>query len=249
MRKLFYVALFCGVGSFSFAQYSGQVMNYGSGAAGNINSAAVVDSYLGSISEREAKLKNRFGEMQGSPYVANTFLPTTVYYQDENNGQVFYRYNALNEEVEIKKTTSEDEPIRSLSRDKDVSIMVDGNKKMSFKTFITEKNKTMNGYLMSLLDGKTYDLYKRIHIKFTEGTPATNSFTKDVPARFTQFTEYYFQKEGVNRIDEIPLKNNKLLKMLDSDKKGRVKEYLKENNLNIKNEIDLIKTFQYLEQL
>jgi hypothetical protein len=119
---------------------------------------------------------------------------------------------------------------------------------MSFKTFTTSKNSTLNGYLTTIIDGKTYDLYKRNYVKFSEGKPSPNSFVKAVPARFAQFTEFYFQKEGVNRMDEIKLNNKQLLKLLDNSKKAELKTYLKKNDLNIKEEADLIKAFDFLNQ-
>ncbi|MBT8300647.1 MAG: hypothetical protein KJO63_04905, partial [Maribacter sp.] len=80
------------------------------------------------------------------------------------------------------------------------------------------------------------------------GKPAANSFVKAVPARFAQFIEYYFQKDGVNRIDEIPLKNSKLLKLLDASERDGLKKFLKDNSLNIKEEADLIQAFNFLNK-
>ncbi|HAF76774.1 MAG TPA: hypothetical protein DCG42_05575, partial [Maribacter sp.] len=138
-----------------------------------------------------------------------------------------------------------DEPYKALVKDKEVSLLINA-KPLSFKTFVTEKNETINGYLTLLQKGNTYDLYQRTLVKFTEGQPAQNSFVAAVPSRFTKFTEYYFQKDGVNRIDQIPQKNKKLLKLIDASKREDLKIFLKENNLNIKNEQDLIKVFDYL---
>jgi hypothetical protein len=208
-------------------------------------SAAIISTLVGDIDSRAAKRNKSFDEFQGSPYVSNDFQPTAMFYKQENMGAIYYRYNALNEEVEIKNNNVEDETPKSLFRDKEVSILVNG-KKMAFKTFVTSKNKTINGYLTQLNEDSVYDLYKRISVKFTEGKPAPNSFVKAVPARFSQFTEYYFQKDGVNRIDEIPLKNGKLLKLLEGDLREKLKVYLKENNLNIKNEADLIRVFEFI---
>lgn len=76
-----------------------------------------------------------------------------------------------------------------------------------------------------LQKGNTYDLYQRTLVKFTEGQPAQNSFVAAVPSRFTKFTEYYFQKDGVNRIDQIPQKNKKLLKLIDASKREDLKSF------------------------
>ena len=232
--------------SLSYGQYAGQTatnMSAGDGGLGGGEIAAL----LGPISENQSKNRDLYADFQGSPYTSNEFAMTTMFYGDEDLGKIYYRYNALNGEVEIKNSLRESEQIKSLSRDKKVSILVDGHK-MSFMTFITSKQKTLNGYLSTLSDDGAYKLFKRIHVKFTEGKAAPNSFVKAVPSRFSQFTEYYMQKEGVNRIDEIPLKNNKLVKLVDTSKRMDLKNHLKENSFNIKNEADLIKAFQFLNK-
>ncbi len=228
------------------AQYSGQVPTNMGGASQNAAAGAAIANFLGPVNEAYQKRREiDLDKFQGTPYTSNTFAPTILKYNDEVVGNIYYRYNALNEEIEIKKTSSEDEPYKALVKDKEVSLLINA-KPLSFKTFVTEKNETINGYLTLLQKGNTYDLYQRTLVKFTEGQPAQNSFVAAVPSRFTKFTEYYFQKDGVNRIDQIPQKNKKLLKLIDASKREDLKIFLKENNLNIKNEQDLIKVFDYL---
>lgn len=228
------------------AQYSGQVPTNMGGASQNAAAGAAIANFLGPVNEAYQKRREiDLDKFQGSPYTSNTFAPTILKYNDEVVGNIYYRYNALNEEIEIKKTSSEDEPYKALVKDKEVSLLINA-KPLSFKTFVTEKNETINGYLTLLQKGNKYDLYQRTLVKFTEGQPAQNSFVAAVPSRFTKFTEYYFQKDGVNRIDQIPQKNKKLLKLIDASKREDLKIFLKENNLNIKNEQDLAKVFDYL---
>lgn len=83
-------------------------------------------------------------------------------------------------------------------------------------------------------------------MKFTEGQKAQNSFVLAVPNRFTHFIEYYYQQEGVDRIDELKSTNSGLLKILPADAKGAMKTYLKKQDLNMKEEQDLIKAFEFL---
>ena len=177
----------------------------------------------------------------------NSFSPTNLYYKDEKVGNIFYRYNALNEEIEIMKANVEGETIRSLARDKELNIRPNG-KKMSFHTFVTSKNRTTNGYLTELVSGSEYDLFKRIHVKYTAATASQNSFVKAIPARFTKFTEFYMQKKGVSRMDEVLPKKGKLLKLIDASKKDATKQYLKENDLDLKDEADMIKVFEFLNK-
>ena len=230
--------------SFSYGQYAGQTATNMSAGDGGLGGGEIA-TLLGPISENKNKNKDLYVDFQGSPYTSNEFAMTSMYYGDENLGKIYYRYNALNGEIEIKNSERESEEIKSLSRDKKVSILVDG-KKMSFMTFVTAKDNTLNGYLIALNDTGSFKLLKRTHVKYTEGKPAANSFVKAVPSRFAQYTEYYFHKEGVNRIDEIPLKNGKLLKLIDASKREGLKKFLKENSLNIKEEADLIQAFNFL---
>lgn len=247
MKKSIYLVISIAICSLSYGQYAGQTatnMSAGDGGFGGGEIAAL----LGPISENKNKSGDIYAGFQGSPYTSNEFALTTMYYGDEDLGKIYYRYNALNGEIEIKNSTRESEQIKSLSRDKKVSILVDG-KKMSFMTFVTAKDNTLNGYLITLSNTGPFKLFKRTHVKYTEGKPAANSFVKAVPSRFTQYTEYYLQKEDVNRIDEIPLKNNKLLKLIDdASKRESLKDYLKENSMNIKEEAHLIQAFNFLNE-
>ncbi len=251
MKNLILLSFTVLLSTFAWSQYAGGGTPAATPTGNQANAKAkqAISQFLGTIKDSEAKRqKKEITNAQGSPYTYNTFKPATLHYDGEKIGTIFYRYNALNEEIEIKKTPLLEEEHQALMNDKNIHITVDG-KKMSFKTFITAKKRTTNGYLTQLIDGTTYDLYKRITVKFTEGSPAQNSFVSAVPARFSKFTEYYFQKKGVNRIDEIIAKNSKFLKLLDTGAKEKMKIYLKEHKLNVKNERDLIKAIKYLNTL
>ncbi len=208
--------------------------------------SSVMTSNVRSIKPRT--VNPSFENITGSAYLTDYFLPTKLYYEGEFMKNIYYRYNAYNQEIEVKQnSTGNIQNVASLNKDKKIAILVD-NHKMSFKTFVTSKEKTLNGYLIMLLDGNEYDLYKREHIIFSSGRVSTNSFVSAVPNRFTTFTEYYFQKEGVNRIDEILPNNNKFLKLLDGQTKSSMKSFTKENKLNVKDEADLTKVFEELNK-
>lgn len=226
------------------AQTSGQIANYGSTATSGADANAQLNAVLGPMQEAEAKLTYKKEEFQGSPYTHDLFLPTNLFYKNEDLGLIFYRYNAYNEEIEIKRQNIEGEGIQALGRDKQISIRVN-NKPMSFKTFIDDKGLTQNGYLTKLVDGK-YSIYKRVDVKFTEGQKSQNSFVPAIPARFSKFTEYYLELEGRNKIEAVDLSNRKLIKLLPDEEKAKFKAYLKENNIKIRNEEDLTSIVNFL---
>lgn len=233
------------IGELINAQTTGQLSNFNN-APDNGVTDALYQYAIGDISSQKSKSKSLPYGVSGSAYTEPGFLPTRLYYKDEFQGNFYYRYNAYNEEIELKETNIPDAPISALARDKNLSIMVD-DKKMSFQTFIDKKGLTQNGYLEKLLSGK-YSLYKRTDVKFTEGQKAQNSFVKAIPAKFSKFTEYYLEIEGLSRIDEVDLKNRKLIKLVPDETKEALKTFLKVEKLNIKNEEDLLKTLSYLNK-
>lgn len=228
------------------AQATGQIANYTSSGSAGFSSAGQLNSVLGPIQEAKEKTAFKKEDFQGSPYTSDTFLPTVLYYGDENLGDLFYRYNAYNEEIEIKKSNLESEGIRALGRDKKIAIVINGNL-MSFTTFIDKKGLTQNGYLTKLRDGK-YSFYRRTDVKYTEGQKAQNSFIPAIPARFSKFTEFYLEMEGRNRIDELELSNRKLLKLVSDSERDGLKQFLKENNIKIKDEYDVYKALEFLNK-
>lgn len=228
------------------AQYSGQpATNMAGVGAQNINGAAI--TYLRSSLNQDRQNQFNAGDYIGSPYTDERFKPAMLFYKEEKQRQVYYRYNAFNEEIEIKETPL-DEIIEGLHKNKEISIEVEGGKFLSFKTFIDKDDVTLNGYLTQIHKGEIFDLFVRSKVKFTEAQPAQNSFVKATSNRFTHFTEYYLQKKGVNKIEEIELKKRKFLKMVDPEIKKALGDFLKENKLNIKNESDLVKAIQFLNQ-
>ena len=229
------------------AQFTGQIpTNTTTGGSSDMGAVSgAISSLLGPINEADQKRQINYDEFRGSPYTSNDFQSTTLLYKDEVVGDIFYRFNSLNQEIEIKATNSKDEGVRALGRDKEIAIVIEG-KPMSFKTFIDKTNRTTNGYLVTLVDTGEYKLYKRYFATFQEGLKASNSFAKDVPAKFTQYVEYYLEKEGANRVDYIKLKKGSVLKTVSNEKRNALKDYIKENELNLRKEGDLVEVIRFL---
>ncbi len=189
------------------------------------------------------------GEIVGSPYATEKFVRSKVFYGDEPQGDFYIRYNALNSNIEIKKTNQPEEEPKNLYADKDVRIKY-LNKELRFTTYINKKNETKNGYLSKIVDGPKYKLYHRLAVKYSEGKAAANSMVADIPSRFAHFEEFYYHREGVDRIDYLSSRRNALLKIVDDkQKRENLKLYLKEKNYNLDKEEDLIAIFNYMNTL
>jgi hypothetical protein len=235
--------LFCFTSLFLSAQSSGNIRIEGIGTEGSGDLSVEMLSKFRQVGKTRGNSLNA----TGTPYLNNDFQRTQLYYDNSLQGEVYYRYNAYNQEIEIAPNTVTSNDLNALTKDKKIAINVAANK-MSFKTFITANNKTINGYLISLIDSEKYDLYKRIYVIFSQGRPAANSFVKAVPNRLTYFTEYYYQQKGIDRIDYLPVSNRKFVKKFDGDVKSRMKGFLQNENLNVKNETDLKIIFEFLNK-
>ena len=247
MKKIVFTLITACINVMAQGQFSGQVpSNLSTGGSGDAGISSAIQQLLGPISEADQKRNNDWEEFSGSPYTAFEFQPTQVYYRDEYQGDLYYRYNAYNEEIEIKEDPAMT-GVRALGKDKAIAIKVNG-KPMSFKTFIDKNGRTSNGYLITLQSSGPYTLYKRINVKFSQGKKAENSFVKAVPSKFSHFIEYYMEVDGVNQINEIQLKNKALLNLVGDGEATALKTYLKENKLKIKNENDLISAFVFLNK-
>jgi len=154
------------------AQTSGQLsVNQVGGGGGN---NAVVSYLLGDIKAGNEKRSANLYDIQGSAYTSEVFLPGALYYKNKLESNIFYRYNAYAEELEVKDVDIVGAPIRGLNRDKAIEVRTPDGKSISFQTFIDKKGLTQNGYLTKLVDGK-YTFFKRYDVKYTQPQKAQNS--------------------------------------------------------------------------
>ena len=224
------------------AQFAGQPATYTPGIGAQTE--GLYNNAMGSIADKLDKLNYEDSTIEGSPYVSNTFMPGQLFYGDEMVGNIYYRYNAYNEEIEIKQVNSENAPIRGLSKDKKIRLVANG-KSMSFKTFIDKNGNTKNGY-MTLLAKGDYKLYKHLKVTFREAKKAENSFVKSTPAKFSQSSEYYLEGPDGKRIDQIELNNKKIVQLVNGEKSSGLKSFIKENKLKVKDENGLFTIVSYL---
>ena len=100
-------------------------------------------------------------EFIGSPFINEEFENATIVYKDEVVGNMFYRYNAYNEEIELKKSKYHE--AQALRRHPDLHI-VTKNIPLRLMNFSDKNNLKLTGYLFQLIEGK-HSLYKRMNVK------------------------------------------------------------------------------------
>ncbi|MDP2687438.1 MAG: hypothetical protein Q8O62_09465 [Aequorivita sp.] len=185
----------------------------------------------------------QFNSIKDEAYANPNFVQGKIFQEDQLiNDDVPMRYNAFADEIEIKKNAS-DENYGALIKDPTIFV------KMFRDLYVFvpyEGSNEKGGYFNVLSDGKTYDLYKKTKAVFREPLKAETSYARDMPPSFPKTVTYYLVQNGT--FLEMPSSESKILKMMDK-KKAEMKKYMKENNIDLGKEQDMIKTISYFDSL
>lgn len=185
----------------------------------------------------------QFEAIKDEAYANPNFLPGKIFQEDQLiKDDVPMRYNAYADEIEIKKNMS-DETYSALIKSPDIFVKIIRD----IYVFIPyEGSNEKGGYFNVLLDGKTYDLYKKTKATFREPQKAETSYERDTPPSFPKMVTYYLVQNGT--FLEMPNSKSKILKMMDR-KKSEMKKYIKDNDIDLDKEADLIKAITYFDSL
>lgn len=184
-----------------------------------------------------------FDAIKDEAYANVNFVPGKIFQGEELiKDNVPMRYNAYADEIEIKKNSFE-ENYSALMKDPNIFVKI-------FKDIYLfvpfQGNNDKGGYFNVLIDGKTYDLYKKTTATYREPQKARTNYERDSPPSFVKIVKYYLVENGT--FLEMPNTKSKVLNMM-SAKKDEVKTYIKKNNIDIDKEGDLIKLVTYFDSL
>jgi len=218
----------------------------GEGGLGNNPSAL---NWFNDLRDKMAKLgtetKLSLDDIDGTVYVDENFTNGTIYYRSSPYGDYLLRYDAYNDEVELKRNGSNQ--IEALHKNENISCKI-GNDKLHFVEHKKASGEVQEGYLISLFEGADYTLYIKKAKIFKQGKVAKTSLQNSFPPRFVDDEAYF-----VSTNDEIPVQFNtskkEVLSLFDADRYEKVKNYLKKNKPNLKEKGDLISLFVYANTL
>lgn len=211
----------------------------------------------------QGQMGNLFAEMRkkkdivsdlptvGSVYIDEEFRPCKIYYNTEFVGDFFYRHNAFNDEIEIKDSSSPyDNDISSLVALRQLRLIdTKERSELSLHVYQTKEENLRNGYLYELSSGPKYNLYFKNNVKYTQGTHPVTSLTRPTPNKFSHFVEYYLKRNGEETAQSLGKSRGDFLRVVDADIREQVREYLKEEKIDLKDTQDLIRLFDYMNDL
>ena len=190
--------------------------------------------------------KNNEIDLVGTPYSDEEFHKGTAV----KNGitiarNIGLRYNAHKDVFEIKKTfVLTDEQARLLKKTNELSLVVNNN---TFVFLLPTATSRAQGYFVSVYKGENLNVYKKLKKEFIPAQKAYSSMTKAVPPTYKEKVIYYLaDSEGT--MTELSTSKKKKTEAFGIAKKD-LKVYLKENNINVNKEKDLIKLATYADSL
>lgn len=182
----------------------------------------------------------------GSPYVNASYLAGEIYHNNKLIADnIPLRYNALVDEMEFKPNfETPDSESSALMKSPEVDVRI-GNKVFIFVPYQGGIEK--GGYFEVLVRGERYDLFKKYNKKFTPEQKATTSMTRDIPAKFSDNPGYYLVLHD-GRFVEISSRPRNFSNAFVG-KEREINNYVKEKNLDVRNENHIIQIVNHYNSL
>ncbi|MFO8233880.1 MAG: hypothetical protein R6U04_00550 [Bacteroidales bacterium] len=190
--------------------------------------------------------------VQGTPYLSEKFLPSKVYFIDQDKPiEANLRYNAYSDDFEFFQggnnyVISNMEHIDSIKYFGHNFVHTAYTKKKG--GLFGGSTDEMEGFLARLVNGPC-SLYKVYSVKFHDAKSAKTGYNDPKPPRFEKETPIYciqLKNDPHPRVIQS-FREKKFLDNFGSlDKK--LKKYIKESNIRLKEEDNLIKFIKYYNQ-
>ncbi len=251
---LFAVIMTCAQGNI-YAQGEGGVftanrlaaLKTGEGGLGNNPSTMNLYSDMRmKFAKMGAEVSLTLDDIEGTIYLNEKFNLGTLAYGGQALKKLHMRYDAYNDEVEIKESAATEE-VQALIKDAELSCSLNGST-FIFTTMVDADNNERSGYLIPLYEGKKYSLYERRSKEFKEGKPAKTSHGTSFPNRFVDAFEYYVKiEEGI--LEFVKANKKDLIAVFGKEREKRIKEYIKDKRINLNDQGDLIDLFSFANTL
>jgi hypothetical protein len=210
---------------FVYCSLSAQVVGNGDGIT--------TDAQVGIVMEKVP--------IQGSPYINELYKKGETIINNENSTGALMRYDAYNEAVELLDANG---TARKLLRRKNIKAAFD-NKIYEVIEYV-DGGKNRLSYFNPLNEGITV-LYLRPKKIFIQASKPEHGYETYQPPVYKDVSTYYIKK-GKEAAIEIELSKRSILNTLKKPK-GKLMDYVKDNNLNLKNQEDIIRLLKYYDIL
>ncbi len=193
----------------------------------------------------EGKIK-----IQGSAFFDENFKKASIYSKDGLEGILYLRYDGYRDHFEIKPATKDEDKQVLLPR-KDIHCVLNGTA-AKFKEYNDKKGNFKEGYLFVLADIGDMVLYEKRAKLFKEGKEARTSLEINVPNRFVESRQLFLgeMKDGKEDIQFFKASKKAVYALFtNQDDAKKIKQFVSEKRLNLKEAKDVAKVFRYYQTM
>ena len=187
-----------------------------------------------------------YKEIIGNSYYKKEFVLGKIFINNKViSKKLTLRYNAFSDEIEVGNT----QKFEALINNRDISCLI-GKDLYIYHPYTKKDGEAIQtGYLRTIFKGQEFLLLIRETKIYKEGKKAKTTLETSFPGKLVDVKEFYLLKKSNENAVFIKQKNKKVLEIIDSDYKPTMSKYLKDNNLNVKEDKDLINFFKYYDSL
>jgi len=176
---------------------------------------------------------------EGSPYWNDEFENGEVYINDKLELRGELRFNAYKSEINVKENKYE---FYSLLKRPYIHVKIN-NEVYKMQNYLDEEGSNRVAYFKILNEEIPVKLLFKPEIILKRGRTATTNYDRASKPRYIRLPSYYIMK-GEKPAEKIYLGKRNVLKALDGNK-DVYKAYIKENDLNMRNEQDVLRLLEY----
>lgn len=180
-------------------------------------------------------------EYSGTFYMEEEFIPGVVEVEGEDKRlNVFLRYNALHDEVELKLKKDE-EKVYVLPRMENIFYSTPDYDYV-LKSFRTDEGKTVEGYVIKYFDGEEAKFYAKPLAHMQQEVTPRSGYDRYKPAHMSVKTFYYLSV-GDQPFEEVRLKERQIKKVLPGT--SDLKRYFSDHKVRTAEDVvDLLKFYE-----
>lgn len=171
-------------------------------------------------------------DIEGSIYLNENFQLGKILFNGKEDRKMYMRYNAFNDEFEIKNSNVEGDQTLALLKNVNISCVL-GSDTYDYITYLDKKDQKSQGYLKLVYASDHYKLFEQHVKRFKEGKEAKTSHAVSFPHRFSDEINFYIAAD-----DGVPMyassKKKDLVSMLREEHQQEVKDFIKKRNLDLK---------------
>ena len=224
-----------------YSQVSRETYPYG------VNSDGRLIGVFEDLKNKTKGSKIKTEKISGSPYFDKSFKTAQIeYFGKILKDNVYIRYNAYSDEMEMAKSESQTSSEDALIKNKKVTCIINGYT-YRYLAFIKDDELPAIGYFKELFKGNKFSLYVRETKEYKEGVKAKSSLEGSFPARFIDRIEYFIA-EGDDSLKQTKLSKKQIVKALSSYEQ-EIKDFININKVKLRNSSDIIELFKFLEEI